>query len=425
MERENSMQGLFEVYKSEVSGIFQQLQTDSVDIYEKKTMFNSRLGCNQSSIASNMAPENELNEELAEVNRLIEDNESREIQLLDNVKEKLENLRKRTSVANKLITNRFANMAPRNFTDFLSIFLLVLTRLIEKLSEAPNDINKIFKFLATQKAPVNFGLWLEQINSMYRSDKGFYLSYYLLCLENSKAYKILTIGMPKLYITKMLNDLVKNRIKKLMENDSVLEVYSLICQLTHSRILVALDMALACTFVTSEMKGNTVGYTSIFLYIYIKSQSRGNPIIDAAAIVAIFLHEFTHFLSRVYSNSIQSYIDITLPLADIYRIEEYFIEKHKGQALERTELDDIINKRKSGNKKWGDSGFLFERAAFGCEIDFINIESATYLMSSENFDLAHFRNMVVFEHEVGKKENSYVIRRPNNEYNCVISSFNP
>ncbi|OMJ65054.1 hypothetical protein SteCoe_39552 [Stentor coeruleus] len=229
--------------------------------------------------------------------------------------------------------------------------------------------------------------------------------------------------MPKSYITKKLSDLVKNRIRKLMENDSIIEIYSLICQLPQSRILLALDMALTCTFITDEIKGNTAGYTSCFLYIYIKCQNSSNSIIDEAAIVIIFLHEFTHYLRKYYSNSMLSSITDTTPLEDIYRIEEIFILKQNGQTSERNDVDAIIKKRSSSSKKWKDSGYLFERCAFGCEVDFINIESATYLMSTADFDLAYFRKTMISDHEAGETYDSYVIKRSYNRYNCITTSL--
>lgn len=62
MEQENFMQELFKLYKSEANKIFQQLQTDSVEIFEKKNMLRRRHMHLENLIDSNKVLENELNE---------------------------------------------------------------------------------------------------------------------------------------------------------------------------------------------------------------------------------------------------------------------------------------------------------------------------------------------------------------------------
>lgn len=287
------------------------------------------------SISSNMALGNESNEELkkelAEVTSLIEDNEGRENELFNSVKERFGELSKRTRATRILLTNCFIYMSPKNFTNFLPILLLVLHKLIDKLSESTINYYKIFAFLAVEEAPINFGLWFENINSMFNSDKSIYLSYYLLFLDDNKAYKLFTIGMPKPCIAKMLSDPVKDRIIKLINNKSIHEIYSIICQMPYSKILLVIDMAFSNTFVTKGIRGKIIGFTLIFLCIYIKSQNSGNSTVNAATTVAIFFHEFMHFLRRIYSTSIQSNIRDTTPISEIYKLRNTLLQSKRAR----------------------------------------------------------------------------------------------
>lgn len=421
-QQDRIMKDLYENYKTKVSNIFQYFHSETLKISQNSMhILGKQHQIDNLEFLSEVEKE-QLKEDANETTYLINEIENNDANLVNDIEQKFKDLRKELRADQELVYNHLDNVNPKFFYNITSMFLIFLFKLIERLSETPGDLFAIY-FIFCEKASVGFGLWLDQIDQMFNSDKAFYVSYYLLCLSGSKYSKIFKSDSPKLYPTASLKEIIKNRIRVLMENEDLLEIYSSICQVPQSSILKLLDIALMRTFTIKKIADGTIGYTSCFLYIFIKLQITGKFIADAAAMIIIFCHEFTNFLRKINSVSVLKNINDVTPSVDINNVEEYFIMKEMGYDIDEAELKMIISQRKLKSKKWNDTGFLLERIAFGCEVENFTMESALYLINSSDFSLSNFRRMIVASQNKGPSADSYAIKRSFARINCTTGSL--
>lgn len=421
-QQDRIMKDLYENYKTKVSNIFQYFHSETLKISQNSMhILGKQHQIDNLEFLSEVEKE-QLKEDANETTYLINEIENNDANLVNDIEQKFKDLRKELRADQELVYNHLDNVNPKFFYNITSMFLIFLFKLIERLSETPGDLFAIY-FIFCEKASVGFGLWLDQIDQMFNSDKAFYVSYYLLCLSGSKYSKIFKSDSPKLYPTASLKEIIKNRIRVLMENEDLLEIYSSICQVPQSSIPELLDRALMRTFTIKKIADGTIGYTSCFLYIFIKLQITGKFIADAAAMIIIFCHEFTNFLRKINSVSVLKNINDVTPSVDINNVEEYFIMKEMGYDIDEAELKMIISQRKLKSKKWNDTGFLLERIAFGCEVENFSMESALYLINSSDFSLSNFRRMIVVSQNKGPSADSYAIKRSFARINCTTGSL--
>lgn len=192
-------------------------------------------------------------------------------------------------------------LRPRYFSEFYGFCMYFLLKFIKKLSTSKVDLNELYQLFLGKHICTNIDEWLDKIMSMVRSDKGYYLSYYLMCVNKLAISKNFLYHTPIHGATTSLSPELKVRIWNLVHNMKILDIYCTIINMGENDIFENLGNALVSTFTVELPEREIAGYTASFPLIYIKFQKYELPLINDANIIIIFLHEFTHYLKRVNS----------------------------------------------------------------------------------------------------------------------------